>query len=735
MSQPTSRDTDRIQEFYGPRVQQLIQQTRPQQTQRPVQLSDITEHSRDEEEKAPGCLGSFKAGEEVKIFWSWVDGFLAKRKSKHPTYATTNTAKSSSSQIISHSHRTSAASAASSIASIEREAQYTAQKEMLEYEVARYSLWGEIVYHYKAWCLKRAKKKADAGRRRARGEEAQSQSTQSANAAPEQEMFRPETYRTLASPTLEIHPTLARNIDNIYPNALSPLTRKPLPTHTRNKSSGEVSKHVVKINHLPSVHNSVHLSEGPWNSPYEEVPDLPLRNKRKSSTVTAFGDFMRGPSEIPQMPAANLTKVPSHVPIPQDQYQPEPLKPDFYQQGRSNSPWTSTVPNDDKLVNNSGPKFSTPNLPGTINGGRASSGPQNQHCGLCGSLNSPNTHYGQQGLWLCSACRSPTFSNERPPSSFSVPRKEKATEKRKQTSSSKSREDNKSSNEHPNSIFSNGHCESCNITQPPMQRFTNSNFHKCAWCNNKLTFPVDSPLVSPLTPDFPTTKPAPLNLQKSTIDQWVRDHDNDPVSPMSIDPFSNFDSENPNPYTTHPSTPPHHKPTNSKTSLPPAPYPKDSIYISPTSTRLSFYPTTPTSTTPNHPRKDSDTLPPIPPLPSSKIKALPNFPPASSLIAKQTRFPVRISSLSTPAAPTPHSFPFAPPPIPNETVHKPKRSSSIYPEDGVKMSRGERDTFILPALQFDGRGRLGERESRGSQRSGKRDTGFYDFWEPILEEK
>jgi hypothetical protein len=68
------------------------------------------------------------------------------------------------------------------------------------------------------------------------------------------------------------------------------------------------------------------------------------------------------------------------------------------------------------------------------------------------------------------------------------------------------------------------------------------------------------------------------------------------------------------------------------------------------------------------------------------------------------------------------------------------RSSSIYPEDLVRRGREERDTYMLPALQFDGRGTLANGRSgrEGSVRSGKsvkRDTGFYDFWNPILEDR
>ncbi len=451
MSQTTSHNSDTIQEFYAPRVEELIQQTRPQQTQRPVQLSDIAEHSRKEEEETPGCLGSYKAGDEFRLFWSWVDDFLAKRKAKQSTNATANTlnprketaVRSSPSQSTPRPYRSSVAS---SMASIEREAQYTARKEMLEYEVARYSLWGEIVYHYKAWRLKKAKKQADAERQGAREEEAKYQMAQAANAAPkeeEEESFQPGRYRTLASPTLEIHPTLARQIDNMDPNALPPLmTKKPAPSHTRNKSSGEVSKHTVKINQLPPVHKSVHLSEGPWNSQNGQE-ELPQRKDRNSSVVTAFGDFIRRPSKTSQLPTERLTKVPSHIPVPPDLQQPEPLRPTFYQQVRKDS------------------------LPETINERRESGEAEHQRCGLCGSLNSPNTHYGDQGVWLCSACRNPTFSTERPPSSFSVPRKEKATGQRTLGSRFASREHIKASKDTNDFDSKNRNCEFRNTSLLP----------------------------------------------------------------------------------------------------------------------------------------------------------------------------------------------------------------------------------------------------------------------------
>lgn len=710
MAQTTSHNIDSIQEFYTPRVQELIQQTQPQQIRRPVQLSDITEHSKEDEETTPGCLDFHKAGDEFKLFWSWLEKFLANRNAKDSTKLAVKPApprkETHSRSLPSHNmSRPHQASVTSSIASLEREAQYTAQKEMLEYEAARYSLWGEIVYHYKAWRLKRAKNKADADRRRPREEKAKGQMVQVADTISEHEPFQPGKYHTLASPTLEIHPTIIRAIDNMNSDGLPSRVKKIPPTHTRNKSSGEVSKHPVKINHLPSIHNSVHLSEGPWNDPSEDVPVPPLRNKRKSSTVTAFGDFMRRPSEVPLMPIARLAEASSYVTKSQDQDQPQPLKSNFYQQGSSDSQ--------------------------RINAAQVSA-PENQHCGLCGSLNSPNTHYGDQGVWLCSACRSPTFATERPPSSFSVPRKERAAGKRKQSSPSRSREDIKSGRAKQQGILSNGHCESCNIAQPPMKFFAYADHHACAWCGNKLTFSAESPQVSPLTPEFPSCKPAPLNLTKTFSGRRSQYTIESPVSPMSTDPFSNFDSDNSNAYTTNPSTPPQHRPTNSESSLPPTPYPKDIIYTTPTSSRLSFYPSTPTSTNPGTARKDSDTLPPLPPLPPpSQTKDLPNIPPIPKE-PRPTRFPIRTSSLSGPRATTTLShFPFAAPPIPNEMVHRPQRSSSIYPEDGLRERREERDTYMLPALQFDGRGTLTERKKSGV----KRDTGFYDFWEPILEEK
>lgn len=746
MPQNTSQITNGIQEFYAPHIQELIQQTPPQ---RPVQLSDITEHSRAEEERAPGGLGSYKAGGEFEFFWSWLGNFLAKRKAKRSN-ATADTMgsrqdlarRSLPSQTTTHPNRSSGTS---SIASRERDAQYVAREEMLEYEAARYSLWGEIVYHYKAWCLKRAKKKADAEKQRARAEKAKRQIALAPDVSPEDEDFQPSTYRTLASPTLEVHPILARQIDNMNPNALPPLTRKPLPTHTRNKSSGEVSKHTVKIVHLPPIHNSVHLSEGPWNS-HNDEEEPPLPRRRYSSTVTAFGDFMRRPSEPLQMPTERLTRIPSHVPVPQERYQPEPLRPAFYQQGRSDSTWTFTVPGiDDEFVRNSGPTFSALNLPETINEGRESGGPEHQHCDLCGGLNSPNTHYGDQGVWLCSACRNPNLSTERPPSSFSVPRKEKAMGKRRQRSRLGSHENIKASKEVDKTRFNNGHCESCNTSLPPLKIFADYPIFICQGCNQQLTSTASPSPVSPLSPIFPFPQPAPLRLTKNNSTRRIRDSVDSPVSPMSIDPFANFDFDNSNSYSTGPSTPSHHRQNGSDLSLPPTPYPKDSGYISPNNSRLSFYPDTPTSTAPGVPRKDSEILPPIPTRPSSsKGKKLPHLPHAPPPVPKEdrpTRFPLRTDSLSsTPnpthlAATTLAQFAFAPPPIPEEKMHRPKRSSSIYPDDSGRDGRGgrdARDTYMLPALQFDGKGTL--RESKRSTKS-KRDTGFYEFWNPILEER
>ena len=242
-----------------------------------------------------------------------------------------------------------------------------------------------------------------------------------------------------------------------------------------------------------------------------------------------------------------------------------------------------------------------------------------------------------------------------------------------------------------------------------------------------------------------------------------------PVSPLTVDPFANFDAEiNPKPSRQTPLSPDFQiilaqqspykhslddegPPTpplkddyacwspkapspaiieapllSSKSFIPPKPRSAWSESTTRDSNRLSYYQDTPTTpkALPQTPKS------PIPPQRSRATRAqtpgpAPHSPrtPRKRITNKgKTRETERTkikepTALRTPPG-IPSDFPFAPPPIPENTqLHKPKRSSSIYPED---------ERYTLPPFEFT---------ARVKKDGEKRDTSFYDFWKTILEER
>ena len=262
-------------------------------------------------------------------------------------------------------------------------------------------------------------------------------------------------------------------------------------------------------------------------------------------------------------------------------------------------------------------------------------------------------------------------------------------------------------------------------------------------------------------------RPAPLHSLKNR-----RPHSSpveSPVSPLTVDPFSNFDAEinfppsQPTPLSPDfqiivaqqfpykrslddetPPTPPlkddyaYWPPRasspaiieapllSSKSFKPPKPQSAWSESTTRDSNRLSYYQDTPTSPNalPQTPKS------PLIPQRSKATRAQTPDPSAHSpriatkrrtadkgknRESERTKTKERMELRTPPGIPS--DFPFAPPPIPEDTLHKPKRSSSIYPED---------ETYTLPPFEFTARVKKGGE---------KRDTSFYDFWKAILEER
>ena len=446
MSRAPAASTNKIQEFYSPRPnlyspttsRQPMPHVEQQYTQRHIRLSDIQKPK----ELRSGKKATRPSGRSQHYsFWSWLSDFLDEVRTKasvpvsnHGPPAQGNTPwRSDRSQAISDSRPiNSKHSTASSMDLRIREAQQAAREDKLEYEAQHYNLRGEILYIYKSLKVKRAKKKAEVARQKHREarqttheEKAKAQVALMPEISLHEEQIAPARHPT-PSPQLPLPPRLSQQIKEIVPETQLEVTRKPVQAFS--KTEGEVRKHAVKITHLPPVHNSVHIQQATANT-RDFCKALEIDHKRKSSNITTFGDFIRKPSD----PSDRLARLPPHIPTPVAPQQSQRTMVESFRQ-RNDTQWTFTVPGVDEVSR-------TPILPNVDFSEKIHEESESQvtvdpqECILCGALNSPRTQYNKQGLWLCTACRSPMLAKEIPPTP-AIPRK--ATSGRNQSRSGSS---------------------------------------------------------------------------------------------------------------------------------------------------------------------------------------------------------------------------------------------------------------------------------------------------------
>ena len=567
MSQAPPSTTNRIQEFYAPRPaqrsrtpqQQPMPRVQPQHTQRQIQLADITKPTRPEPKKQ--SIGA-PTGTEFESFWSWIGHFMGDVRVKASTQGPVNDA--SVHRTVPARSRpvpvktnlnasTSRISIATSAALEAREAEETAKEDLRNFKVERYSLWGELSYIHKSRKVKRAKKKAEAAMRnqreaaqRTHEQRAKQQSALGPDAATE-EQSSPEQRPTPSPPSpFPLRP--AQTIDAIPPGERLPINRKPSPAFSKNE--GSVAKHAVKITQPPNLHKSVHLIKTATNNyRVQGEADSILDYKRRSSNVTTWGDFMRNQTSPPE----RLSKLPPHIPTPlapKNQAQDQPTY-----RTRNASAWTFTIPgeDDDLIHTTTHPLFPSLPLPLPLhlppNTANPSNPPQNlpdpHLCALCGTLNSPKTHYNAQGIWLCTACRSPVSAKEVPPPPATPGERVRRYGTRsggrgRGRAATRRGGDGEDGDEGVEGVDDRGgHCEYCasssssstNLPVKMSELYTSI----CERCSNKLTCPLP---VSEPEDMRRSMKPEPLRSyhQRSASTET-------PVSPLSSDPFSRFDSE------------------------------------------------------------------------------------------------------------------------------------------------------------------------------------------------
>ncbi|KAK0516173.1 hypothetical protein JMJ35_000776 [Cladonia borealis] len=743
MSRAPPPSTNGIQEYYTPRPtlyssatsRRSMPRVEQQHTHRHVQLSDIQKPKEPRSEKKAARPSGRS---EQDSFWSWLSGFLDEVKTKASTQVSTDVPRAQKDtprrshlrQAISNPDLTNPRhSAASSKDFRIREAQQAAREDQLEYEAQHYSLWGELVYIYKSLRVKVAKKKVEAARQKHREarqktheEKAKIQVALVPDIGLPEEQMAPVRYPT-PSPNLPLPPRLSQQIKEIAPESHLEITRKPVQAFS--KTEGEVRKHAVKITHLPPVHNSVHLQPTPPKSP-DVRKALEIDHKRKSSHITTFGDFMRKPSE----PSERLARLPPHIPTPVAPRESQRTMAEPFRQ-RNGTQWTFTVPGIDEV--SSTPILPNADFPKKINEERESRVTVNpQECILCGTLNSPKTHYNQQGLWLCTACRSPMFAKEVPPAP-AVPRE--TTSGRYQSrsgSSSRTRTLTTKQKKNESTVFNP---ESFSEPEPMRASMIPSPLYSLR-TRRPRSSSVDSP-VSPLLPDpfanFDTKinstprRQTPLSpdfqviLAQNSNYRHSMDDDESPPTPPLKDGNPYWPPKVPSPAIIDAPL------LSSKSFRPPKPQSAWSESTIRDSARLSYYHSTPTTPKALPQTPKSPLVPQRPRTPRAQIPEAPRKrttpKPKPSVSQPRTEIKESTTTELPPPPGIPSDFPFLPPPIPTDdavTLHKPKRSSSIYPED--------EERYTLPPFEFSTRFKSGSGRER-------RDTSFYDFWKGILEER
>jgi len=487
-----------------------------------------------------------------------------------------------------------------------------------------------------------------------------------------------------------------------------PVVRQPVSDYP--KRGGKVPKHQVKIS-LPSVpRRSIHLVHTPSNN--YQAEDSP-RKIRSAKHLTTFGEFIDAPADEslhisePNSPAEEVPSPPfQDIPIRLD-IQPE-TSPDTHGVSRDEEDFFPDTPSSlsplDKIFQDHG----------------ANSEPQ--ECSMCGTPNSPCTKYGNLGLWLCTACRSPTSPIEFPPRIDSRIIPERHRELSRSSNTSHLTDDTPT-------------CEDCHTMLPPNERDGNI---FCSWCCRELSKAAPA--------SNPNHSPARLTLLRARRQNSL----SSVATQDAEEEWGNFDSDS-SQHTGASSPPPaetwnehrssvraqeHYHWRKPEDEMKPIPPLKDIAYSPSRQPNASLYTNTFSS-------------PPIrgpPPPPPPPAKEMENFPPQALYTPDRASFypdlalpspfdsspplppkipprPIRkhdrARKTSSVYPPTPEAsdfatnFPYPPPPIPEDiyTRYRPERASSIYPDE--------------PAPRL---------ATPDWERSHKRNTNFYDYWEVILGE-
>ena len=348
-------------------------------------------------------IEDYKAGDEFVLFWKWVDDFMDKWRAKKNSSKSNDVNNSTLRQpkpTPASSHEARRVPRPAIVSSVEAARRQTTDTQNLcEYKAQRHAPWGELLHLYQNWKDQQAKKKAGQTKQRQGQKIAGGQATEHRH-EPTRSASQPEPPQTTLSPPNQGHAA------DHQPG----IAKKAVPVY--NKKRGEVQKHAVQITQQPPIHNSVHLEHTPSNN-YRTKPSVGQKNKAVRDT--RFSDFLheeRNPSSR-ETRQANGVPIEGHEPVRNSRFSSK-LDP------------AKAVKKAKEAEKGKGLKCYICSSTNCLGGYRdhisrlwlcaacqlkENRGPK--QCSCCGTPNSPNTTYADNGLWLC--------TNVSPHSDFFLP--------------------------------------------------------------------------------------------------------------------------------------------------------------------------------------------------------------------------------------------------------------------------------------------------------------------------
>ena len=411
---------DGIREFYAPRItesfttkeRQLMPRVEHPKPQRPVNVhnSQIVV-DRPKKSRLLREIEDYKAGDEFVLLWKWVDDFKDKWRAKKNSSKPHKVNKSTLRQpkpTPSSSHEARRVPRPAFTSSVEAARRQTSDiEDSCEYKAQRHAPWGKLLHLYPNWKDQQAKKQAGQTRQK------EGQKIPGVQ-APEHrhEPIRRHSISLPEPPQTTLSPLKQGHAAEYQPG----IARKAVPIY--NKKRGEVQKHAVQITQQLPIHNSVHLEHTPSNN-YRTKPSVGQKNK--SARDTRFSDFLHEERH----PASRGTRRTSGVPVEGH----EPVRNSRFS---SKLDPAKAVKKAKEAERGKGRKCyicSSTNCPGGYRDHisrlwlcaacqqKENRGPK--QCSCCGTPNSPNTTYADNGLWLCTNVSRPFTSL---PSPFTTPK-------------------------------------------------------------------------------------------------------------------------------------------------------------------------------------------------------------------------------------------------------------------------------------------------------------------------